>query len=133
MDEARHYGKPPSLEAKYRRFRKYFEGRYSVDDLIYALRSHMLQKGECPVVADIEKILNPPPRQISHAEYIRCLDEYKKTRFDNWSPSAMIVHEYERQQREGDEKPEPPADDLKQIGVKTDLKRIESDEGDNVG
>jgi hypothetical protein len=106
------YGKTVNLPAVIAGFKFAFEGKYTPEQVQYALKVHLQNSQEFPTPAHITAILNPPKPRVSYAEYIAALDWQKRNQ--NWSEytgafdtikdyrlaSQNDQHAYERQQEE---------------------------------
>lgn len=106
------YGKAVNLAAVLAGFKFAFEGKYTPEQVQYALKVHLQNSQEFPTPAHITAILNPPKPRVSYAEYIAALDWQKRNQ--DWSPFSSAAdtikdyrlasqndqHAYERQQEE---------------------------------
>ncbi len=72
------YGKTINLPASISGFRFAFEGKYTPEQVQYALKVHLQNSQEFPTPAHITAILNPPKPRVSYAEYIAALEWQKR-------------------------------------------------------
>lgn len=89
------YGKDVNVEILGKGFQFAFEGQYSVDQILYALKIHLKNSTDFPTPAHVTAILNPPKPRPSYADYIAALDWQKRNR--NWSeftPEAYVIRDY---------------------------------------
>jgi hypothetical protein len=106
------YGKTVNLPAVIAGFKFAFEGKYTPEQVQYALKVHLQNTQEFPTPAHITAILNPPKPRVSYAEYIAALEWQKRNQdWSQFSSAADTIrdyrlasqndqHAYERQQEE---------------------------------
>ena len=106
------YGKTVHLAAVIAGFKFAFEGKYTPEQVQYALKIHLQNTQEFPTPAHITAILNPPKPRVSYAEYIAALDWQKRNQdWSQFSSAADTIrnykldakndeHAYERQKEE---------------------------------
>jgi len=106
------YGKTINLPASISGFKFAFEGKYTPEQVQYALKVHLQNTQEFPTPAHITAILNPPKPRVSYAEYIAALEWQKRNQdWSQFSSAADTIrdyrlasqkdeHAYDRQQEE---------------------------------
>lgn len=106
------YGKTVNLPAVIAGFKFAFEGKYTPEQVQYALKVHLQNSQEFPTPAHITAILNPPKPRVSYAEYIAALEWQKRNQdWSQFSSAADTIrdyrlasqndqHAYDRQQEE---------------------------------
>lgn len=106
------YGKTVNLPAVIAGFKFAFEGKYTPEQVQYALKVHLQNSQNFPTPAHITAILNPPKPRVSYAEYIAALEWQKRNQdWSQFSSAADTIrdyklasqndqHAYEREQQE---------------------------------
>lgn len=78
----------------------YFEGKFTVNQIINALHIHCERNSVIPKVSHINDILNPAKPKITQSEFIHAKEQWKLEGYPSYSYYAGIVKDYEKQ--EGD-------------------------------
>lgn len=73
-------------------------GRFSVEQVLYALGIYTDRKNDIPAPADIIDILNPEPPLISQAEYVAALKYQERNGYPPYSAEKFLIQNYESQQ-----------------------------------
>ena len=103
VDGANKYGEKPNIKANLRVLEAMFAERFTGEQVVKVIYSHMLKSTEIIKPAHIEAILNPPPVKITQAEYIeackqhqnegRPLTGYYKTKIDAYDKQEGSARE----------------------------------------
>lgn len=94
------FGKGVDIKLILQKYALFFEGKYSVEQIIKAIHTHCQKSTVIPKVANIEAILNPPTQKISQAEFIHAKDQWAKEGYPEFSFYAFQVKQYEKENNE---------------------------------
>lgn len=104
------FGKGVDIKLILQKYAMFFEGKYSVDQIISAIHQHCLKSTVIPKVSHLEAILSPEPPRISQAEFIHAKDQWAKEGYPSYSANAMIVKQFEQENQEERAKAKPIED-----------------------
>ncbi len=93
------YGKEVNIADVYAYFEMKFQGRYSVDQIIYALGIYTDRKSDIPTPADIFNILNPPAPRISEAAFVEAQKYQERNNWPIMSDAQDVIDAYRKQER----------------------------------
>lgn len=94
------FGKGVDVKTILAKYRLYFEGKFTVGQIIGAIHKHCERKTAVPKVADINAILSPEPEKISTAEFIHAKEQWKAEGYPAFSYYSQIVKDYEKENAE---------------------------------
>ncbi len=118
------YGKGVDMKVILKKYALFFEGKYTVDQIIRAIHTHCLQSNVIPKVSHLEQILNPETPRISSTEFIHAKDQWAKEGYPEFSYYAGIVKQYEKENSEERTKARPIEDSEVLAIVQNSIKRI---------
>lgn len=118
------FGKGVDIKLILQKYALFFEGGYSVDQIIQALHTHCLKSTVIPKVSHLEAILSPEPVRISQTEFIHAKDQWAKEGYPKYSYYAGIVRDYERENHEERAKDKPIEDNRVLNIINSSIKRI---------
>jgi hypothetical protein len=91
------YGKEIDAKATLKAWEYVMAGEYTADQVCAAIHTHIKQSSAFPTPADLIKIINPPARKITQAEYIAALEYQKNNGYPNFSYEKYLIDDYVRQ------------------------------------
>ena len=86
------------------KYKIYFEGKFSIDHVIYAIHEHCKRSKEVPRVSDLNAILDPEPPKTTVGEYLQAKKEYERNGFNQHSSEYQVIKDYEAQKEAEKEK-----------------------------
>lgn len=71
---------------------------YTAKQVSEAMRAYMRQSSDIPSPADLIKILNPPEKQITYAEYKHALEQHAAEGYPMFGYFGGVIKDYQKQQ-----------------------------------
>ena len=94
------YGKEVSIPDLYGYFELKFQGRHSVEQLIYALSVYTDRKNDIPAPADILAILNPQEPRVTEAQFVEAQKWQERNNWPMISDAQLTIDRYRKQNKE---------------------------------
>jgi hypothetical protein len=96
-DGQKAYGKEINVKHIFEYFKFKLEGRFSVDQIVFAIQKYTDAKNDIPAPADIIKILNPEAPKVTEAQYYQACREYERSGFNEFTDAYETKKLYEQQ------------------------------------
>ena len=93
------YGQTINLGMIFKKYKMFFEDKYSIDQIIFAMHRHCEQSPDFPKVCHIEAILNPKPPRVTEAQYVQAQRWQERNGFPMVSDAQMTIERYEQHNR----------------------------------
>lgn len=91
------YGREIDAKATLKAWEFVMAAEYTANQVVSAIHAHIKQSSAFPAPADLIKIINPPERKITQAEYIAALEYQKNNGYPNFSYEKYLIDDYVRQ------------------------------------
>lgn len=91
------YGERKKIEPVFKYFKHKFDGKYNVDQVIFALDTYTDNFDDFPTYSKLIKILNPPPHLISESEYVQACKWQENNGYPMFSDAKDIKDAYKKQ------------------------------------
>jgi hypothetical protein len=92
------YGKVMDMKLVLKGWEALLADKYTVNQVIFALKEYALKKDDFPSPANINLILNPKKPKITQAEYIAAQKYQERNNYPQFSQQRDIIKEYEKQE-----------------------------------
>lgn len=103
------------IKAILRRWQRKFYGRFTVDQIIYAVDKHTDNNDWFPTINNITTILEPQEPEITPIAYMQACKEYEQSGFNQFTDAYDIKCKYEAQNKQKQEQYKIECDKVKQI------------------
>ena len=117
------FGQGVSIKNILIKWQMFFESKYTVDQIIFALYKHCEQSDIMPRVSHINKVLSPKPPKVTEAQYIAAQDYQKRNNYPMMSDAAETIELYRAQQKTAQSQYEINNEEIQMI-VKNSIKKI---------
>lgn len=94
-----------------------FAGRFTIEQILYALDRYTDEHSDFPAPSDIVNILEPKEPEITTAQYIAAQDYQKRNNYPMFSEAKDIIDLYEKQQGEKRENFTVQCDEIKKLAA----------------
>ena len=94
------YGKKMDAKVVMKGWEIKLAGKYTVDQVLYALDQYTNQHDDFPTPANIIQILEPEKPRITQAQYIQACKEYEAGGYNKYSDAGLLKRAYEKQEDE---------------------------------
>lgn len=78
---------------------------YTANQVIAAMQAYMRKSNDIPTPADLIKIINPPERTITYAEYKHALEQHALEGYPMFGYYGQVIKDYDKQQSHINETP----------------------------
>ncbi len=92
------YGKDYSVADTFSYYKMKLDGKYSANRILQAVDKYTDKKNDIPAPSDIIQILNPPPKQITYAEYKHALEQHAAEGYPMFGYFGGVIKDYQKQQ-----------------------------------
>lgn len=92
-----------------------FAGRFTIEQILYALDRYTDQSSDFPAPADIVNILEPKEPEITTAQYVAAQDWQKRNGYPMFSDAKETIDRYEAQQGKKAENFNVQCDEIKKM------------------
>ena len=125
-NEQKAFGKDVDIKVTYEYWKHKLDGRFSMQQVLYALDKFTDTKTDLPQPADIIQTLDPPKPRITEAQFVQACKAQERNGYPIMSYEKDIIEEYHRQQNDALEGHREESDKILEMGG--GLKRIEFDD-----
>jgi hypothetical protein len=93
-DGQKTFGKEINVRDIFNYYRLKMEDRFSVEQVIKALKEYTDKKNDIPAPADLINIIDPPKRKITYQEYCQACEQHRLEGYPQFGYYKQIINEY---------------------------------------
>lgn len=99
------YGRKLDMKIILRGWQSLLEDKYTVDQVVRALKQYALERDDFPSPSNIHQILKVKEPRVTYAEYKAALESQRRNGdFSEFSYEASIIHDYNNQEKDSIDK-----------------------------
>ncbi len=92
------YGKQIDVKATIQAWEFVMAEKYHAEQVLMAMKVYMGKSSDMPAPADLIKIINPPEKQITYAEYKHALEQHALEGYPMFGFHCQVIKDYNKQQ-----------------------------------
>jgi len=92
------YGKQIDVKATIQAWEFVMAEKYRAEQVLMAIKVYMGKSSDIPAPADLIKIITPPEKQITYAEYKHALEHHALEGYPMFGYHGQIIKDYNKQQ-----------------------------------
>lgn len=93
------YGKQIDVKATIQAWEFVMAEKYLAEQVLMAMKVYMGKSNDIPAPADLIKIISPPEKQITYAEYKHALEQHALEGYPMFGYFGQVIKDYQKQER----------------------------------